>query len=56
MKWHEFVKKGNKIMKGHENDDIFSIIVFLRIRDKIERVEIDGKVGLRNIRDVGSVK
>lgn len=56
MKWHEFVKIGNKIMEGHENDDIRDILVFLGIREKIERVEIEGKVKLRNVRDRGSVK
>jgi hypothetical protein len=56
MKWNEFVKQGNKIMKGHENEDIFSIIVFLQNNAKIELVKTDNRTGIRNVHNEKNIK
>lgn len=56
MKWHEIQKEINEIMAGHENDDIFSIIIFTHRNEKFKFEKNDNRWNIRNKYKEGLLK
>lgn len=56
MKWHEFKEKVDKIMIGHENDEILNIIVFISNTEKYKLEKNENGWIIRNNYKIGIVK
>lgn len=56
MKLPEILEKINRIMKGHENEEIFSVIIFCHSNDDFKLEKNDNRWNIKNEYKKGIVK